>query len=84
MARLYRAVAIHKQGNSALFVESISTSCGCTEAELDSMSIAPGQSSELTISFDSGAHGLDVIGEVTRQIFIASNDPNQPEFGNRF
>jgi hypothetical protein len=35
--------------------------------------------STLHITFDSGAHGPDLTGQVTRQIFITSNDPDQPE-----
>lgn len=74
-----QTVSIANTGSAPLVVEAISTSCGCTEAELDAMSIPPGQSSSLTIHFDSGAHGPDEVGKVTRQVFIASNDPDQPE-----
>jgi hypothetical protein len=72
-------VAISNTGNSPLVIDAVSTSCGCTQASLDAMRIEPGASAQLTIQFDSGAHGPDANGEITRQVFIASNDPDQPE-----
>lgn len=65
-------------GSGILEIESIATSCGCTSATLDSMSIPAGETTVLHITFDSGAHG-DVTGFVKRQVYIASNDPTQPE-----
>ncbi|HLE73125.1 MAG TPA: hypothetical protein VI688_02660 [Anaerolineales bacterium] len=43
------------------------------------MEIQPGASGTLTIEFDSGAHGEALTGSLVRQVFIASNDPQQPE-----
>jgi hypothetical protein len=74
-----RDVMIHNKGNGTLRVESVSTSCGCTTANLDSMVLEPGQSATLHITFDSGAHGPELTGALTRQIFVVSNDPSQPE-----
>ncbi|MCJ7660330.1 MAG: DUF1573 domain-containing protein [Anaerolineales bacterium] len=74
-----RDVILHNDGDSPLVVETVSTSCGCTQASLDPMTISPGEVGVLHIDFDSGAHGLNLTGKVTRQIFINSNDPQQPE-----
>jgi len=74
-----RDVAITNTGQGTLVVETISTSCGCTTATLDPMTLEPGQSGTLHIEFDSGAHGPELTGTLTRQIFIVSNDPEQPE-----
>jgi len=74
-----RDVMVHNNGESPLVVETVSTSCGCTQASLEPMTIPPGEVGVLHINFDSGAHGLNVTGNVTRQIFINSNDPQQPE-----
>jgi hypothetical protein len=70
---------VSNQGNSPLEVESVSTSCGCTTATLEPMTIQPGEKGTLHIEFDSGAHGPELTGELVRQIFIVSNDPNMPE-----
>lgn len=74
-----REVAVRNNGEAPLVVETVSTSCGCTQASLEPMTIPPGEVGVLHINFDSGAHGPDLSGKVTRQIFINSNDPQQPE-----
>lgn len=74
-----RTVAVYNQGGAALVIQEISTSCSCTTGTIDPMTIQPGESGELRIEFDSGAHGPDLEGEVKRQIFITSNDPDRKE-----
>lgn len=75
-----RELFVRNEGEADLVVDSVSTSCGCTQATLSPMTIAPGQSGTLHIEFDSGAHGEDLNGALIRQVFITSNDPNQPDF----
>lgn len=72
-------IPIQNEGNAPLVIEAVTTSCGCTTAEVEPSTIGPGETGVLLISFDSGAHGPDANGQVMRQIFIASNDPDQPE-----
>ncbi len=79
-----RNVTITNNGKGVLQVESVSTSCGCTTAVLDPMTLEPGQSGTLHIEFDSGAHGPELTGQVLREIFIVSNDPQQPELKIEF
>ena len=74
-----RDVAIRNDGDGILVVDNISTSCGCTTATLAPMQIAPGETGTLHIEYDAGAHGPELTGPLVRQIFINSNDPNQPE-----
>jgi hypothetical protein len=74
-----REVTVQNAGQADLVITSISTSCGCTKATLEPMTIPPGASGTLQIEFDSGAHGPDLTGALIRQIFIVSNDPQQPE-----
>ena len=76
---IIREVSIENKGQADLVIEAVSTSCGCTQATIDPMTISPGSSGTLTIEFDSGAHGPDLTGELIRQVFIATNDPDQPE-----
>lgn len=71
-------IRIKNQGAVPLEITSVSTSCGCTMAEVDSPTIQPGASGTLQIEFDSGAHGPDMTGELMRQVFVESNDPDQP------
>ncbi len=74
-----RDLMVRNAGSGTLVVESVSTSCGCTSATLEPMTISPAGDAILHIEFDSGAHGPDENGQLTRQIFISSNDPQQPD-----
>ena len=76
---IIRDVVVRNEGDAALVVDTVSTSCGCTQATLEPMTLAPGQDATLHIEFDSGAHGPDLNGSLVRQVFINSNDPQQPE-----
>ncbi|MCA9945407.1 MAG: DUF1573 domain-containing protein [Anaerolineales bacterium] len=76
---IVREINVENKGQADLVIEAVSTSCGCTQAAIDPMTILPGNSGTLTIEFDSGAHGPDLTGELIRQVFIATNDPDQPE-----
>lgn len=74
-----RQISVSNGGNANLVIDAVTTSCGCTKASVEPMTIPPGGGGLLTIEFDSGAHGEELTGSLIRQIFIASNDPQQPE-----
>jgi hypothetical protein len=74
-----REVAVRNEGQGDLVIDSVTTSCSCTQATVTPMTIAPGESGVLHIEFDSGAHGPALTGELIRQVFVTSNDPTQPE-----
>lgn len=65
-------------GGAPLEILSVSTSCGCTEAEVESTEIAPGEQTKLIVTYDPSVHpGLE--GKIKRIVYIKSNDPLQPE-----
>ena len=72
-------VQVSNTGSSPLLIEAVTTSCGCTSASVTPETIQPGQSGELNVRYDSGAHGPEFAGEVQRQVFISSNDPDSRE-----
>jgi len=72
-------VGVVNQGSRDLVIEAVSTSCGCTSARVIPTTLGPGESGSLQVTFDSGAHGPEELGPVLKQVFIASNDPDQPE-----
>jgi hypothetical protein len=74
-----RDLSVRNEGQAELVFDAVTTSCGCTQATLEPMTIAPGQSGTLHIVFDSGAHGPELRGPLIRQVFLDSNDPQQPE-----
>ena len=72
-------LTLRNDGDADLVIDSIITSCTCTQATINPMTIAAKQSGILHIEFDSGFHGPDLTGPLIRQVFIKSNDPQQPE-----
>lgn len=74
-----RELAVRNDGDGPLVVDKVMTSCGCTTAALEPMTIAPGESGTLRVTFDSGAHGPDLRGPLLREVTLVSNDPARPE-----
>jgi hypothetical protein len=74
-----RDLPLRNEGEADLVIDSIITSCTCTLATINPMTIAANQNGILHIEFDSGFHGPDLTGPLIRQVFINSNDPQQPE-----
>ena len=70
---------VNNNGQTELIVETVTTTCGCTTASLDPMTIPAGGKADLHIEFDSGAHGPDLTGQIMRQVILISNDPELPE-----
>ena len=76
---LFKDVEVENTGETDLKISSISTSCSCTTASIEPTVIPPGETGVLRIRFDSGAHGPDYTGAVTRQVYIQTNDTSEPE-----
>jgi len=79
-----REVAVRNTGQDDLVVETVTTTCSCTSATLERMTIPPGGKAILRIDFDSGTHGPELKGQVMRQVIIISNDPENPEVTVQF
>ncbi len=69
---------IKNSGGDALKIVSVSTSCGCTKARVESEEIAPGEQTELIVSYDPSVHP-ELVGKIERVVYIKSNDPLQEE-----
>ncbi len=65
-------------GTAPLIIASITTSCGCTQATISSHTIPPGESAQLEVTFDPTVHP-GATGPMFRVVYLASNDPTQPE-----
>lgn len=65
-------------GTELLEIGTLTTSCSCTTAKVDATSLAPNETTIMTVVFDPNLHAesLDVF---KRTVFIPNNDPNQPE-----
>lgn len=73
---------VRNDGESELQIEKISTSCDCTKASIAQDKIAPGQSSVLTVTLDPTEDNL--YGDITRLVYLRSNDPENPEVSVEF
>lgn len=65
-------------GNEVLGITRVSTSCGCTSAEVDKEKLAPGEEAELLVTYDSGLMKHEK-GKIERFVYIRSNDPLSPQ-----
>ncbi|NQV12058.1 DUF1573 domain-containing protein [Candidatus Uhrbacteria bacterium] len=71
-------VEVSNTGEGVLEIHRLSTSCGCTTAQMNESPLSAGEARTLTIEFDPMAHP-DQSGPITRVIYIQSSDPGQPE-----
>jgi hypothetical protein len=70
-----KIITIKNEGDEDLLIERARASCGCVKVSLSTKWIKSGKSAELTITFDTT--GYD--GKVKKDIFITSNDFQEPE-----
>lgn len=70
-------IPVRNVGDADLNIEAVVTSCGCTTAELEPTVIPPGGEGTLRVRYNSGLHPDE--GPIRRDVFIASNDPDEPE-----
>jgi hypothetical protein len=69
---------VRNVGRGELEITGVSTSCGCTTAEVDDHQLAPGEAANLKVSYDPQAHG-GATGEFMRLVYVRSDDPDTPE-----
>jgi hypothetical protein len=73
-----QAFQVRNGGQGMLEIAGVSTSCGCTTAEIDSRSLAPGEATDLVVTYDPQAHD-GATGEFMRLVYVRSSDPETPE-----
>ena len=73
---------VKNEGDRDLQILKISTSCDCTKAFLEQDKISAGQSAVLTVTLDPTEDNL--YGDVTRVVYLRSNDPENPEVSVEF
>jgi hypothetical protein len=71
-------LTVRNAGRAPLRVLTITTSCGCTTAQIGATEITAGASTELSITFDPLAHGPQA-GPAQHAVYIRTNDPRTPE-----
>jgi rhodanese-related sulfurtransferase len=64
----------------SLKITRVSTSCGCTSAEVDNLELKAFESTTVKVSFDPAVHKDDTdLGNITRTIYIETNNSNFPQ-----
>ena len=69
---------VRNVGRGELEITGVSTSCGCTAAEVADRNLAPGEATDLTVTYDPQVHGGET-GEFLRVVYVRSSDPDTPE-----
>jgi uncharacterized cupredoxin-like copper-binding protein len=69
------AFVLSNSGGDLLKITNIQASCGCTAATPDKSELAPGESTNLVVKFNSTGRR----GKQTKTVRIYSNDPQNPE-----
>jgi len=82
---------LKNEGAEPVTILAGTTSCGCTDGEIDGVTfgmhegmvrqvtIASGETKILKAIYDPLAHGPDAVGQVTRQLFLKTNSTVTPE-----
>lgn len=65
---------VANQGTAELAIKKLETSCGCTAALASDSLLAPGETSDVEITFSS----KDFEGEQTKIVAVFTNDPAEP------
>lgn len=69
---------IENHGKKTLEIGEISTSCGCTTAQIDKTTLEYNEEAKLTVFFDPNFHD-EPQGKITRSVFVKTNDAVLPE-----
>lgn len=64
---------VKNTGDETVSIEEISTSCGCTSAEIENEDIEIGSSAQLTVFFDPNFH-QEPMGRFTRSVFLFTSE----------
>jgi phage shock protein E len=69
---------LRNDGDEDLNILSLSSSCGCTTAEIQDEVILPGESTTITVYFNPNYHA-EPEGKFSRTVFVETDDPNNSE-----
>lgn len=63
---------ISNSGGDALKIENVKASCGCTVAKPDKTELAPGEGTNIKVTFDSSGK----MGNEEKYVYVKTNDPD--------
>lgn len=71
---LKTTIKIKNSGDQELVIKNVKPSCGCTTAPLDKDKLKPGETANISVTFNAGNKS----GKNNKTINITSNDPKKP------
>ena len=71
-----RVFQVRNVGQGPLEIGRVSTSCGCTTAEIGNGRLAPGEATDLTVTYDPLAHG-GATGDLCESCMSAPTTPTR-------
>ena len=71
---------LNNNGGDSLKIYDVHASCGCTAAKPDKNELAPGESTNIKVDFNS----LGKVGKQEKFVFVKTNDPATPELKFKF
>lgn len=69
---------VRNVGQGELEIIGVSTSCGCTKAEIGSRRLSPSAMTDLRVTYDPQVHDGET-GKFMRVVYVRSDDPGTPE-----
>ena len=69
-------IRVSNIGNKPLEIVQVQTSCGCTTTKQPSGAIAPGNSDDIEVTYNSTGFR----GEIHKQVYVTTNDPSGQSF----
>jgi len=72
---LTHVFSFSNEGNDALHINKVRTSCGCTAALVSEEKVLPGKTGEIKVDFNTQGYE----GEVSKYIYVETNDPQNPK-----
>lgn len=73
-AQAQHTFLLANEGKKPLSIISVNTSCGCTVSDVEKRLLEPGESTQVTVAFDSKGYS----GEIRQYIYIGTDDPKDP------
>lgn len=70
-------IVLENKGTQPLVIKSVRASCGCTAANTGEDTVAPGENTDLLVTYDP-TYNNDAGKQITRQVIIETNDPAAP------
>jgi len=72
-----KVLSIKNTGTKELVIDRAMSSCGCTAALLSDKTIAPGEETQLRVSYNPAQYKDQ--GKITKYVDVLSNDPAAPQ-----